>query len=628
MDTNQKEMSLTISPKLEYGAYPDLDLGGASRMLTHGYMDKRFKDLMRRRDRTYAEARDAMAVFANQFGSILRDFDPLLTDFDKEVMLPSTTALGIWKPTHYAIEEIGYMGKFNSFVYPQELFAVAVREYTKYYKAYNEEVSVSLPRGRNVGWPFPVGGLNRQASDFLLAMSAILTESFKEQGSSVEDMFTWLSAYHGTPFTIYAERMQHTPKVLPVRLRDGWFNSTNFEPRTRAIYMDPKIMVMWMKRRVNKLLRAILTTDFHNPDKNGIKAFIKRAHDSGYHVLCEDFSKFDQRHGGKRGEQLVACAAAVLNDPTYASDVKFNSTLALPIPTETGLFVRNDGPILTSGSADTTLRGCMGNTFGSTYAISRGFGLSYEEIIGGFFRSFSSPLVTGRGYGDDGVLCISKKFGTRDQVKRKLQQGFADAELEIDFEPTTRFLGYHYDKGDFAGTMDVGYPVSRFIQQHFFPERMKLFPFSTIGLIARLELVSQDKSREIHRILTDKYWDVEKLGPKFAYDDRLAYFESLGPEVEKLASKISQVDDILQVFLHGMDESFDIEIPSEFKALLGLTNYKYSSVEELLSQVEVGKDLLPILTRFSKEKLPSYGTIMMQSASILGLQYKPGDVIY
>jgi hypothetical protein len=616
-----------VHPEIKNGGPPMVDFGPAQPIMMSEYLDKRYKDQLKRGTRSFVELMDAQKQFSILAKSIDNSFSPFITDFDREFVLDSTCAIGIWKPTHFSIEEIGFMGRNNEFTYPESLMSLVRDVYAGYLGP--EPDSYTLPLGRNVGYPYPVGGLNRSASNALLATAAMLTSEFQDKGRSIQELMDFLTMYHGKPHTIYAERFQHHAKAKPVKLMDRWLETLNLECRTRAIYMDPKVMVMWMKKRVNRLLRAVLSVPFHDPNKPTIKKAIDKYLAGGFHVFSQDFSKFDQRHGGKRGRQLVQLAGDVLRDPTYVSDMAYNMSLPLPIPTHMLYMQRVDGPILTSGSADTTVRNCMGNLTGCSFAISRAFDIEESTVVKALSNSVSSELIGGLGYGDDGVLAISKKFGSRDAVMKQLQKGFAAADLEIDYEPSLKFLGFQYSKGEYGGSFDTGYPVGRFIQQQFFPERQKVFPFATIGFIARLALVTESKQREIFEVMKKNFWDETILGPKFDFNDRLNVLESLEPEIAKAGSKISQVDDILQIFLHGLDDTYDIEIPEEFRKFIGLTSIDFDGdTGALIESLDLEGNLNSIVKRFRTKGSAGYYPYASELASTLKLQWRIGQCLY
>jgi len=628
---------MKISPVIIPHDMPPVIQGAFIPAYPTNYIRKRTKDIFVRNVRSFLEVEPEIKNFEKVCNDLLGIMNPFFSDYDIKEILPTTTALGMHKPGHTALDEIGYMGKDNDYTYSPDVVEAAFSYYAPFFaKSKNDQVSVSIPRGRNIGYFAPVGGLNREATDGLLVLCATVVEHFRSQGSSAKDMMEFLTRYHGPFYTIYGERYQHTGKKMPMKYREGWYSSTNFEPRVRAIYMDPKVLVMWLKPQVNFALHSILQTSYHTQTRPKIQTTVDKYIKAGWSSICPDFSKFDQRHGGKRGVQIINLIDRLLthcgrnSKSGFAADCTFNLRIPLLVPSRGQMLMRTDGPILTSGMAATTVIGCIGNLLGLLQAVKEGFGISPASLI----SDLSSPnpsLITGHGYGDDGLLFFHSSLGNLKEVEEKLNRGYASAKLEVENEVTVKFLGYQYNKGQFEGSFDVGYPVGRFFQQQFFPERKKEYPFSLIGLVARLNLVHESKREGIFNMLKEKFWNLELLGPKFEFSERYAKVEALIPEVEKYSKKISQIDDIINIFAHGLSDASMIDFGEEdyLAKLLGLNSFDLTQpIDALTKDYVKNSRLIQGLTRLRDGDLFAYPAIISDFSYAFKLTHSHRDVIY
>lgn len=622
-----------IKPEIIPGSHNVPDLGPAKLAPSTPFLDKKVTDLFKRQDVTLYEMEQAKTLFQNRLYGALKLFNPFFSDFDKSEQLPSTCALGLWKPTHFGIDEVGFMGQHNAYQYEPDVVDAVIWYYKQHLaKVDRSDVKISIPRGKNVGWPYPIGGKNRRVSDFLLGLSATLVTLFKDvRKTRLSDLFTFLESHHGWYYTLYGERYQHKGGDIPVVLRDGNFVSRNVESRVRAIYMDPKIAVMWLKFHINYLMKAILATRYHAQDREYISKFFKNCLSTGRVPLCPDFSKFDQRHGGLRGRQITWVISAILGHPEgLLDDMYFNQSLPLLIPFQGEFYYRSDGPILTSGRVDTTVTGNIGNLLALVQGMKIAFNQSPMTTVRDIMNPEANPnaLVVGTGYGDDGALFFHPSLGSQEQIQEVFSNAYEQMDLSIEFEPTVKFLGTHYDKGTFSGSMDDGYPVGRWFQQQFFPERRKERPFSVIGLVGRLDLVDPSKAKEVFNTLKRSvFWDIYDLGPKFDFGDRHSVVRSLLPEVEKYANKISQVDDILQLYTHGLGEDGTDFIPDYLEGLIGQPTIDISDLDRMYRELDLDPALLRYLQQIKAGDLSSYQTMVAVISRQFNLQFNPGDVL-
>lgn len=585
-----------------------------------GYFGKKVLDINRRYNRSLHETLEVAEGFTDAFNLRINQFDSLLTDYDKEVVLPTTCGLGYQKPAHTDFDALGYLGLDTDFEYPIQLEDAVVEYYKKYLIPETDDLQkISLPRGKNIGYPYPIGGRKRELSDALLAISVALVQGAEAGGiGTLDGLYDFLRKYHGPAFTQQGERYQHTGKEMPIVVQDGVFSSTNFEPRVRVICMSPKVSIVKMRTPVKRFLYTLMAAPEHTQDRDAIQTRIDTMLRDYKTVIAVDASKFDFRHGGKRGKQMLRIISRVLDDDRFLEDAYTDFDTELVVYGHKRAYKAPGDVLLKSGMGTTTLIGCVGNKMATSFALQKVLGGDYRKIVGSVGEDYD--LLA---WGDDGVLALKSDIPISD-----LQAAYKECKMEVEPEPTLKFLGYNYDKGDFAGSMDIGYSVGRAIQQQFFPERPKLYPFSTVGYIARLELMTT-RGKDFHNMML-KHWD-DNLGEKFSFDEKGQVLRDLIPEIQKQAEKLQQMDDILNIFTHGIQEIDPdlISISDDMAELLGTVGtVDVTDPIEFMREYDVAPTLIPLIAKFLKGDLNIYPQIVYDIQRIFNLNWKAGGVIY
>lgn len=610
------------------GALPALS-GKASLVRDHfRFVAKKRADYLRRYNRSLTDVTETATKFVTDANSYTAVVEPLLTDYDKEEVLPSTCALGLWNSACTDLDAQGYLGQDSDVEYPNDVFKAIVDFYSKYTPKSASELSLAMTRGKTIGYPYMVGGMNRSLNAVFMALSAAWVVGIRKKNSSdsLADLYNLMRSYHGDPFAIEGSRQQHTTKEMPMVLTDGIFSSTNFNPRYRIINMDPKVSVMVIRADIKRMLEGIKKSPVHTQNRDEITKRISDAVAKGWTVYAVDHSKFDFRHGGKRGLQQIAIHGAILKSKDYVN----SATLAF----KTRFFTYGHRQVLQfpgdsllkSGMGNTTIIGCTGNLSSFVAALSKELRISPASVLQKMGTEWDALM-----WGDDCVAMFKDPTW-----KDKLSKGLKYYKLEVEEEPTVKYLGVNYSQGKFEGNFDKGYSVGRAFQNLFFPERTKDYPFTTIGYIARLDLMGA-KGSEFHtRVLP--YFEQLKLGDPFAFADRHARLEAMIPDMERQAAKISQMDDVLNIFTHGiqdMDPNL-VEIPDEYMKILGLTTLvDLSDPKAFLSQEnadnpteKIPDQILAGVGDLMKGDFSRYSLLVSELVNFYKLTWAQGSVLY
>jgi hypothetical protein len=612
--------------KVEVGAHPELgkslppispELGRAP---NSRYVEKRTLDINKRYSHTLDELLEKALLFEVDIRNKISAFKPLLTDADAQVVLPATCAMSYWKPTHTDLEEMGQIAMDTDFEYSKDV-ADALYAFYKQTKD-PPNFKLSLPRGKNIGWPTVISGTNRTESDVFLLLHATLAIAAQEQKMHLSDLFDMLRNHHGDPFLIWASRTQHTDKWMPCILKSGLVWTRHFEPRVRGIFMSPKCTVAFNRIAVKRGAYRVLHSPLHDQDRPAIKAKIKKWFADGWSVYAVDYSKYERHVGGKRAKSIIDLCARVSDWPVEDLLTEFN--LPILMFGYKRAFLYPGGRILGSGLSSTSLIGSVGNAMNTLTVMVDVLKKAPAECMSSRGSVWDSLL-----FGDDGLVAFPPSFveahGGEEKLFLEMKAAYAKTKMKVDREPLTKYLGYIYGPGTFKGSFDEGYPTWRAVQQQFYPERLKVYPFTTVGYIARLELLG-GRGRTFHDIM-QKFWNNELLGPAFSFNSRMDVFKGLLPEIEKKARDISQLDDILQSWYHGVADP-DL-IASDFLAdLVGLS---YMTIDDPVKQVadlSMPASMVDNFAKILKGDFSSYNVLMGDLVRQFSLQWKPGDVLY
>lgn len=586
-----------------------------------GYLLKRQLDIFKRYTLSGDEMRLKFDKYFSTFKRVDSAFSSLYNDYDKEVILPDTCGLSFIPKTSTDLDYQGTIGRDQVFQYDQELVDLMSEFYAKFMPKEEKGISMSFTRGKNLGWPHPIGGRQRELSDALLALHVSLALGAHKKGWSLQQLTEFLEKFHGPAFCVYAERTQKTANQVPTFIDGRLYRSVNAAARVRGIYMSPKFMVAYSRRHVKRMLKGYLENPFHTQSRDKISARVKTALSKGWRVVAIDISKFDQFFGGARGNQIAKGVAKTIDlDPT---DLLFEFNTPLVTFGKSGTYRSNTKltPILMSGVSSTTLVNGFGGTTSAVAVVASLFGVSYKESLGSYQKKWDALS-----WGDDLLLMLPP-----DIENDAIFKAYEKLGLKVDEEPTIKFLGQNYGPGRFEGSFDTGYPFARAVQQQFFPERVKTFPFNLIGYIARLELLGEKRGNAFHEAAR-QVWDL--ISPEreyFPFSQRKAVLESLMPEVEKYANKISEMDDILNVFTHGMADSDmldELDVPSDLRNLLGLTAVDVSQPELLIAEIPELRLLAADYKALSNGDFDVYRDILNNLVHAFNLNYRSGGLLY
>lgn len=566
-----------------------------------GYYRLRDRQRKERLEHSSDEIEQQFSRFSQESSRLFRSFQPILNRYDNEVVLPTTCALGYTKPHHFDLDEKGVLGVERSFLFPDNLVNQIADRYVRLSASLLSQSSghgglhISMPRGKNCGWPTPRAQRTRSQSNVLMFLHCCLVRAGIIAGYSLNDLFSQLEKYHPPRICVNGERYQHAGKVLPVISKGGQTQfSVNFEPRVRGIYFSPKFAVMWNRFNVKRALRMVLSNPIHTQDRGEIRSAIGNALNKGYDLISLDVSKFDHSFGRDAGRQILRAWANILGRATFGlstlpanprfTDAKciyddLNAEFSVPflVPNHDGLFISNGAEILSSGLSSTTIVGCLASELIGSYILSEGYGISLDDID----RRQRCLLLT---YGDDMVIGVDKSLKNKLKLPTLLdvcQKVGETLQLKFSAEPTIKFLGQNYSMLEYNGCDSaLEYPVARFLQQQFFPERLKDWPFSAVGFCARLSLVAKPMRADVYK-LCRPYIDPRVSALQLDFSDPMRATDALLPEIQKYSDKISQMDDILQALTHGLspDDAIDSGLALD------------ESILDLLGQTELGLSL-------------------------------------
>jgi len=570
---------------------------------------------------------EELKLFKQQFDIATLALQPLLTDYDKEVVLPTTCALGYHKPAHTELEERGKVGEDSSFIYDEDVMRAVIAYYSLFFSSSDKVEGLSAPRGTLIGYPFLISGLSRDVNDVLLALNAAFAIACMTKGYTLEEVTKMFERYHGPCIFSYGERYQHTSKVMPMITAEGVRFSKNFEPRCRMIVPSSKYMVLRMRPSVKKFLKVILKTDIHQQDRPSLIKTFDTWFKGGWKVKSLDHSKFDQRHGLPRSGKLIEAIFKVIGEESLIPEALFEFTRPHYAFYRDQAYIAPGDAMLKSGISVTTLIGCVGNLASVIQAIKFATGDSPEQIM-----SYKGTRWDLRCWGDDTLFAIKdERWLTFDA----LFKGYEKCKLKVEEEPTIKYLGLNYGRGQFAGTFDMGYGVGRAIQQFEFPERQKQYPFSLIGYIARIQMLNESKRKEYHSIYTNQLWNEKLLGKQFKYEEREAVLQNAVKEAEKSALGTKELDDILFSLTHGIDAEdsnvFNDPDLSMFGSLLGVATVDVSDPVKLMENTHLFQSNDPLIksvTNVLNGDLSAYNNFTIEFGRQFGFHYQKGVVYY
>jgi hypothetical protein len=568
-------------------------------------------------------------------------FGDLFTAFDRQIVLPGTVALGRHPISHWELEAKGWLGRDNDQLLPEEAFSAVISEYitvSKSPKAIEKRLAatkkIGLPRGKNIGYPIPIGGRDRALNDFLLTLFAVLVQRCKNEGLSLENLMDVLANYHGLPVLTLGSRFQTKEGAIPLYYQDLQYEATcGFEPRHRGIYMSGKAMVIWERPAVKQTLAVFLCSIWHSQDRPTLRRDIAAWKTKGFHRFSVDVSKFDQRFGGPAGKQACWALARVIAGCT-GGDAKsifdnIYAEMSQPIVSffKDKIVARTDAPILPSGVGTTTLINCIVNRTLAVLCAAGVMQCSFEEAIKRYQKDWDH-----RGWGDDMLMAFDAKYGTHAEVLIKIKTVFAAYRVKVDEEPAIKYLGDIYDRGSFVGSITLGHGLGRWVQTNFFPERKKLGPVGIIGYCARTLLLGAD-AQEIHSRMRD-IWPMD-LGDYFKYSEIQDVMAINVKKLETYSGNISEIDNLIMNLTDGSGDITQVEgIDHDLlEDLLSMSDLDVTDLDQTIADLDVValSELKPLLTKLLRSTGPvstDYYNVVIALSSLRKLTLVPGQMMY
>lgn len=589
------------------------------KMSPRGYIGKKVLDLRSKYSKTDADLLAAVSTYKEKITKLIGLYDSYMTEYDREI-LATTCANGIWKGAHTDLDATGGPGAFNDFEIPNDVIAAVTDYYNKVTPIRPEDISTSMVRGKNTGWPHPISGIQRELNLGLYSVHASIAALASSSKSSLKEVISQLERYHGPAFAIYGERTQHTAKTMPMILQSGILYTKNFEPRKRGILMVPKFVVMRNRVGVQHAKHKILNSHIHNQSRPNLVKDIPAAC-SNYKVKAVDWPKFDFTFGGRAGRSVLRIIAGISDNKLMMEDLLLEFEMPLLYFGYHGAYMDKSAPQLPSGASFTSLMGCTANFSTVVWALSKVKSISPSEVIASLDKTWFL-----RCWGDDTIIGLKESWCTHETLFKAMNDII---KKEMDVEPVIKYLGDVY-AGDEIKDVNKGYQLSRWVQQEYFPERIKDYPFAVIGHIARLSKLDSSLHKEIHN-QSLKIWDPKVLGEPFHWSDHGIIMDKAVKDVEKYAAKISQIDDILQFMTHGNEDAFITEedADSEFiHKLLGVVSVDISDPIKMLEDHSKYRNLRLALDRFNQMGFAAYSDILTALRSDFNLKYAKGDLLY
>lgn len=588
--------------------------------VTHGFFEKKARDIKKRYQSSLSDVSAAMKSFTTITDAVIPRFDQFMLDYDREV-LKSTCALSIWKGAHTDLDMTGGPGAYNDFEIPESVKSVVVSYYNRTPTPPDEELSMTMIKGKTPGYPYNVPGSDRVLSTLGYAASAAAVSWAHANNISLRDLKLEFERFHGPASSMYAERTQNVAKPQLMILREGMYQSQNFEPRKRGILMVPKFMVMYNRKSVQQIKKKILMSGVHSQDRARITNDLLER--KGYTTKAKDWPKFDYTFGGKAGASVLTMFP--LLSTGKLDDFMEEFRLPLIYFGSKGIYRDDSSPQLPSGASFTSLMGCIANFSVTLWAICNITSRTPEAVL----KDMDNGYWKLNAWGDDTVLSFKDGYATHEKFDAAIK---AIIKKDMDVEPVLRYLGDVYPS-TWGLTAHTGYQPSRFVQQQFFPERSKLWPFNIVGYIARLDKVSPKLSQSIHDEML-KIWP-ESFGKPFTYAERHGIAEALLPELEKQAFKISQLDDVIMAMTHGSDEFDDTPMGSYFDKLMGYVQVDITKPEDILEKESSAFDNPMALKSFKdsiaalqKDGMGSYQLFLNSMRIYANVRYLKGGPIY
>lgn len=497
---------------------------------------------------------DHMSASILDFKSKVRAFLPFCKQADIADLL-TVTAMGVRPPSHNQTDEGRPVGSFFTIKFDGDILQSILRQWKPVVDLIREEdLSLAVPNGTNLGWPFLMADSKDHLRTFLLGSMALAVQSEREKGASLRDLLSQLAESFGPRFMVPGTRLQHSAKPIPFSAEGKQYWGVNLEPRSRMILMADKLSVLYNRIPAKKAIQAALRLPQHDQSRPYIqKKFDSwRALGASAQIIAVDVSGFDGGVGGDNLEVLLRLLAAITGANPADLIEEVRCPLLVPYGGETYFTESRIAPQLPSGISTTT---CVGLLMGDYIA------LKLAKILGVRAGGPASGFDY-LNWGDDFLICTSARL----DLKKAFEELSAHTGMTFDFEPTLKYLGFNYGSAELEA--NLGYSFGRLLLKSVYPERPTAYPFSLIGYGARLNFVHDPEV--FHRIYTDTFWGPH-LREKFPYSELSARLS----EALRAASVLPVSPDDLNFLLHGLqvDEGKalleDLDVDFDFSTWIG-----------------------------------------------------------
>lgn len=556
-----------------------------------------------------------------------------ISDYDAEGIRTQANIPG-FVGTHYAFEEEGRLSYTNnSFKYDSDIFDMVYKYYDHFgHPASDEDVRLTIPKGKNTSWPTFAAGSDRYINDLDLYLTTRIVEEAKKSNLTVRELTRLIESRVGyTLFYAYGERFQHTGKSLPTFSSGRYMGHTEgIESRVRMINLVSKVLIIYGRQESKKVLKYLMTVPGHTTDKLELKNEVTWYRNNDYHVIPLDHTKFDHYVAGNKSVTIRGIMKKVLQDKygytrleadNWYEDSMFELNAEKVYPYLDDVRAYKGGDFLPSGEGNTTNHGIVGNDCSAFFALrffmsTHNVTLTPDNILQHFGPRKDLFSIS---WGDDTLLMIHKKFGELDTIMETITRGYENCFHEVGIEPSLKYLGTIYD-------LYYGTSAYRFVQSALGPERVKDPILYKLGFIVRYELLDPSiRDFIVENILPGVVDDVNKgfitldrKSKQFEYRpfttdiDMTSIKDAKWRETTKrlavehaakVAGGIQQVDNILYLLHHG---SLDNGLVSDILGVEIEMEYTYDRLTQEIMSDNSKKGLYDRLSAMRHRAVPLF----------------------
>lgn len=561
-----------------------------------------------------AQARHVISKHLDDNDTMFKDpINNEITPFDRDT-ITATRPLSYLEPAYNAVD----FDKLNEGLKSKPVSKRTVDRLIDFYMSTKrsknlnspKEKGISISRGKNIGWPIPVSGMNRIENDVMLS---ILGHFYDQEGDKGREILA-NERFWGQkqPFFMYSERFQHTGKEVPYFTNQFATRPAGMEtisPRVRWVNMSGKFDLIAYRPYVKWFMSIIRESEMSQPDPALVDVKINKWAKQKWKVFAADYSRFDKVMSGEFLLDVAKVIGKVLNNNGVEQHILKQWSEPMFVPsrrTSYSMDIQGRYPqSIPSGSEWTSVGGNVANALTLFEAFGRnGVKRGYELEYG---KDWDCMI-----WGDDTLIALppDSRLTVEDFTRF-----FANQRVSVEQETAFRYLGRNIDERDYV-QMDDGffhfttnsprwyYPVSRFEQNTFFPERPRILAsVSSVGLLARLHL-------RAHRMTDSEVNFCKKTVPpelsaglKFdgSQEDIVEMSRFVAEDMMKHSAALANFDDIIGLLGNYSDDTIDsilgVDVTTEYslddmdrilhdskmtnRARLMVMNNPYSAIREI-----------------------------------------------